>query len=178
MSNPVQYLSALKALAKDIQEQGPRIAKTMALTGSSIVQERIQKSGIPGKKYSTNFIPAYYLRGKELNAGGKAYLEDHNLNDDLTNWGEFRKAQGLQAEFVDLTYSGRMFAGLVLQAQSANGSRFTATMGGSDMEVDKKLGWNSERYGDFLEPNTEEKAEIDEIVNDEFEKLIKKHFGR
>lgn len=177
MSSPADYLKALKALAKDIDQQGPRIAKTMATTGSSLVKERILKSGIPGKKYSTNFIPAFYLRGKELNARGKAYLEDHNMDDDLTNWGEFRKAQGLQTEFVDLNYSTRMWTGLVLQQQKSDGSKFIATMGGSDSEVDKKLGWNTERYGDFLEPNAEEKAEIDEIVKDEFEQLIKKHFG-
>jgi len=50
-------------------------------------------------------------------------------------------------------------------------------MGGSDKEVEDRLYYNTQRYGDFLQPNQEEQKEIDEIVDDEFEKLINKHIG-
>lgn len=176
MATLKDFQLALKALKRDIETQGPAIANTVAITGASIIKQRILRSGF-GKKYSTKFIPAYYLRGKELNAGGKAFLEDHNMDDDLVNWGEFRRAQGLQTEHVDLSYTGRMFAGTVPVKQVVAGTKFIVTIGGSDAEVQQKLDWNHERYGDFLAPTTQEKAEIDEIADAEFDKLVKKHFG-
>lgn len=168
-----EWQAKLRKLSEAIQKSGQKIAEKMAITGKSLVQERIQREGF-GEKYSTNDIPAFYLRGKERNAAGRRYLEDNNLDDDLVTWGAFRKAQGLQTEFVDLTYSGRMFAGLVVIEKFTDGTRFVARLGGSDQEVDKKLDWNSQRYGDFLQPNAFEAAEIDEIVQDEFESLLNK----
>lgn len=169
-----QFLSELKALAADLKRQAPLIADTMALTGKSIIQERIQREGF-GVEYSKNFIPAWWLRGKEINAGGRRYMEDSSLDDDLVNWQEFRRAQGLQTDHVDLTYTGRMFAGLTITERRTEGSAYVVRLGGSDREVDKKLGWNAERYGDFLAPNASEKTEIDAIVLDYLEELIKKH---
>ena len=110
----------------------------------------------------------------ERNAAGRRYLEENNLDDDLVSWGEFRKAQGLQNDYVDLTYSGRMFAGLTIIEKFAEGTRFVARLGGSDREVDEKLDWNSKRYGDFLQPNADEQREVDEIVQEEFENLVRK----
>lgn len=170
-----QFLANLKKLAADIKKNGIKIAETMAITGKSLVQERIQKEGF-GAEYSKRYIPAWWLRGKERNAGGRRYLEENNLDDDLVNWSEFRQAQGLQNDFVDLTYSGRMFGGMRVIERKEKGTTYMVNIGGSDQEVDKKLGWNTERYGDFMQPNESEQAEVDQIVELEFDKLIKKYF--
>jgi len=171
--SPEQFAQQLRNLSKAIQENGLPIAQKMALTGKSLVQERIQREGLPGEQYSTNEVPTWYFNGKERNAGGRTYLEEN----DYGTWGDFRKAQGLQSSKVDLTYSGRMFYGLRPIKKISRGTTFEVHMGGTDKEVDEKLGWNFERYGDFLEPNAEEQKEIDEIVDDEFEKLIDKYLG-
>lgn len=174
-----QFAESLKKLAKDIQGNGIKIAEKMALTGKSLVQERIQKEGF-GATYSKKMVPAYFLHGKELRTGSKAskkFFETNNLDDDLVNWSEFRQAQGLQTEFVDLTYSGRMFGGIRPINKGGDGKRFFVHLGGTDREVDLKLGWNTQRYGDFMRPNEAEQKEVDEIVEDEFQKLIKRHFG-
>jgi hypothetical protein len=172
-ATPKQHLEKLRRLSEEIKKSGERIAQKMALTGKSLVQERIQREGF-GAEYSKNDIPAFFLYGKARNAAGRKYLEENNLDDDLVSWGEFRKVQGLQNEYVDLTYSGRMFAGLTVIEKTTQGTRFVARLGGSDKEVDEKLDWNSQRYGDFLQPNEAEQKEVDEIVQDEFESLLKK----
>lgn len=172
------FLANLKALVSDIKEQAPLMAETLALTGKSIIQERIQREGF-GAVYSQNYIPAWYLRGKEINNAGKRFYEDPDQNsdkDDLVNWSEFRRAQGLQTDFVDLTYTGRMFAGLTITERAETATAAIVRLGGSDREVDKKLGWNAERYGDFLQPNESEKTELDLLVQDFFEGLVKKYF--
>jgi hypothetical protein len=176
MVTPKEHLAKLQKLSEEIKRVGQNIAQKMALTGKSLVQHRIQSEGF-GAEYSTNDIPAYFLKGKARNAAGRKYLEENNLDDDLVSWGAFRKAQGLQNDFVDLTYSGRMFAGLTVIEKATEGTRFVARLGGSDREVDQKLDWNAQRYGDFLQPNAAEQAEVDEIVQDEFEKLLRKYLG-
>jgi len=168
-----QFIQGLKRLAEAIPVVAPDIAEKMAITGKSLVQERIQREGLPGEEYSTNEIPTFFFSGKERNSGGKAYIEENNMG----TWGGFRKAQGLRNDRIDLTYTGRMFNGLVPIKRVNSGTRFTVVMGGSDKEVDDKLYFNTQRYGDFLQPNAEEQKEIGEIVDDEFEKLINKHLG-
>jgi len=170
-ATPEQFIEQLKALQKALQTEGLKIAQKMALTGKSLVQERIQREGLPGEQYSTNEMPTFLWEDQVRNAGGTKYLEDNSSG----TWGNFRKAQGLNSSFVDLTYSGRMFNGLRPIKKFATGTTFEVHMGGTDQEVDNKLMWNIERYGDFLQPNQEEQKEIDEIVDDEVGNLIDKY---
>lgn len=164
-------LNQLKAFSAALTQQAPGIVETMALTGSSLVIDRIQREGVGS--YSNNEVPTFYFAGKELNAGGKSYLEDN----DTGTWGDFRSAQGLQSSYVDLTYSGRMFGGLTPLKRFQQGTKFIVQMGGTDKEVDEKLFYNIQRYGDFLQPNEAEQREVDEIAQDALEALLKKYLN-
>ena len=83
-----------------------------------------------------------------MNASGKTYLD--NLDDEGTNWGEFRQAQGLQNKFVDLSYTTRMWKGMRPdEAQEIDG-KFICFMGHNDNEGRQKMNWNFDRYGDFI----------------------------
>lgn len=163
-------LLRVKALAQAIELKAPDIAEKMAISGSSLVTDRIQREGVG--EYSNNDMPTFFFGGKELNSRGTKYLEENNTG----TWGDFRQAQGLQSSFVDLTYSGRMFGGLTPLKRFKQGTKFIVQMGGTDKEVDDKLYYNTQRYGDFLQPNEAEQREIDEIVQDELEALLKQYF--
>ena len=68
----------------------------------------------------------------------------------LSNWGEFREAQGLQINYVDLTYSGEMWRGLFPQDVQIEGFRYIAPLGSTTVAGQKKLNWQYERYGNFF----------------------------
>lgn len=174
------FAAKLTELGVKLQAVGPRIAETKAITGTSLMVQRIQASGVPGKKYSTNRLPDWYFSDKAINAGGRAYLNQKEKEKDKSKqgvtWGEFRAAQGLQNSRVDLTYTGRMLGGLIIVAQTATATAFTASIGGSDTEVDQKLGWNAERYGDAVfQPTAAEETELDQQVLDTLEELINQY---
>jgi hypothetical protein len=179
------FTQQLKALAAALQSEAPRILETMALTGKSLVELRIQNEGIAD--YSTNLVPSWYMgytskagykNDRSKNARGKKYIqgiEKRPKNERLTNWHQFRKAQGLTSERVDLNYTGRMWGGIVLQQVTRSGTKFIARVGGSDEEVDLKLYYNTARYGEFLTPNEAEQLELNQIAEDIFSDLIRRH---
>jgi hypothetical protein len=176
MASVKAFTERLKALRQAIEAKAPDMLQTMALTSKSLVQERIQREGIGD--YSTKLVPSWFMYGRERNQRGAKYLEDINKlpsSERLTNWGNFRRAQGLQADYVDLNYTGRMWGGLILQQITKSGTKYIARLGGSDNEVDEKLYYNTARYGEFLTPNEAEKAEINGIAEDIFKELIKTH---
>ncbi len=169
-TTPEQFAQNIKGLIQAIQDNGLAIAETMAITGKSLVQDRIQKEGLPGEKYSTNETPTWFMKGKEINQRGRKYVEENKTG----TWGGFRQAQGLQSDYVDITYTGRMFGGIRPIQRLTAGNTYRIVMGGTDKEVDEKLYYNTERYGDFLEPNASEQTEIDEIVDDVLTELTDK----
>lgn len=177
-----EFIARLGSIGKELVAHGPEVVQQKAIAGTSLIVERIQAKGVPGATYSTNRLPDWFFSDKELNAGGRAYLSKQDDEKDPAKrgvtWGEFRAAQGLQTAYVDLTYSGRMLGGLVIVDTSAEGTKFTAIIGGSDMEIDDKLRWNAERYGDkVFQPTAAEQKELDFIVLDLLETLLQKYLG-
>lgn len=171
-----EVLSArLQAFVEAVNREGLTIVETMAMTGQSLIQDRIQRDGVPGVKYSTHRFPVKWLKGKSLNSAGEQYIRDQEEAGQGARWDEFRIEQGLQASKVDLTYTGRMFGGTRVQRKQQQGSQFIATVAGTDQEVDDKLSHNADRYGpEIFDPTPEEQAEVDEIASDFLEDLIRK----
>ena len=157
-------LRLFNRLERDLVSELPKISDEMALNFNALAQNELRTKGIKGKQYSNKLVPAYFLRGKELNAAGKAYLDEANLDDDLVNWKELRAAQGLQVSYIDLTYSGRMLQGTqIVGRQKGNQYSFYSIIGGFDRETINKLRWNHDRFGDFLNPNESDKKKVKDI---------------
>ena len=170
------FVRAIRQTIEDLKANAPDIVEEMAISGKSLVQERIQREGF-GRRYSEKYVPAFFLYGKALNAQGRAYLEEQDDKNDLTNWKELRAAQGLQTDFVDLTYSGRMFNSLTVIRNEQAQASFAAFVGSSDQEGEKKLLYNANRYGDFLALNAEERIEIDDIARERLELILRKRLA-
>jgi len=162
-----------------LDAQGQLTAEKMAVTGISLVVERLQRQGVDGAAYSKRRMPIKWLEGKSLNSKGEQYIADQKEAHQGGNWGEFRVEQGLQIAHVDLTYSGRMLGGwLVLNVSTEGRGRFVARTGGADKEVDDKLFYQVTRYGDeVFDPTPDEQAEIDEIAIDDCLEILRLVFG-
>jgi hypothetical protein len=162
-----------------LDAQGQLTAEKMAVTGISLVVERLQSKGIEGASYSKRKMPLNWFDGKELNQAGTKYLDDRKAAHEGANWGDFREAQGLQKAFVDVTYSGRMLGSWVVLKVTPDGrGRFVARTGSSDQEGDAKMYFQVERYGDdTFDTTPAEQAEVDEIAQDDCLAVLRSVFG-
>lgn len=160
----------LKAKLHQIRDQLPsyllEAATSVSLTGKALAERTIKDKGF-GATYSLQEVPVWFFSGKELNASGKAYIEtkqgkgkkkkkklenitEADLYDGMGTWKEFREAQGLQTGHVDLTFSGKMWAGMFPREAYQNGNLFIAPLGHNNKEGQNEMNWNRDRYGDFV----------------------------
>lgn len=155
-------LADLKDKLQGVKDQLPEIlleaATSVSLAGKALAERTIKDKGF-GEKYSQQEIPVWFLEGKELNAAGSAYIKSKkngkgkNKNpeaDGMGNWEEFRKAQGLQTGFVDLSYSNEMWSGMFPRDAFQKGTQYIAPLAHNNKAGQEKMNWNRERYGDFV----------------------------
>lgn len=163
----------LDEIRQAVRKSLPDIATQVTLSAKAIAERRIKDDGF-GAMYSQNKIPAWFLYGKELNQSGTKFLENHGVNvqgkqgdpkkkrrkkkgdpdpgkfDKLTNWGEFRAAQGLQNSHVDVSYSNKMWANMQPKTPEEDGDIVRAPLAATNTEAQNKMNWNRDRYGDFI----------------------------
>ncbi len=174
MPNIQDFKARLKQIGEEIKTKLPDIAIILVVTAKALAERHIKDKGFE-YVYSENKIPAWFLRGKELNQKGTNFLENHGVNVDgttgegkkkrrkkkgdpdpgsfetVTNWKEFRAAQGLQTQFVDLSYSNKMFANMgPVKTEESNGGIVVAFLGATNREAQDKMNFNFARYGDFI----------------------------
>lgn len=174
----------------------PEIALKLTLSAKALAERKIKDVGF-GRTYSGVKYPAWFLHGKELNLKGTKFLEDRGVHpstgtqgeakkkrkkkgeeqesfDTLTNWKEFRDAQGLQTEHVDLSYSNKMFAAMGPVNPEQRGDIFLAPLGGTNKEAQDKMNWNFERYGDFIGKSLDENdiKILEEVVAEEVVQIM------
>lgn len=65
------------------------------------------------------------------------------------SYAALRVKKGLQIQFVNLTFSGKMFQNWRTPGSFREGLKVTGYMGGTDEETKKKLRWNKNRFPDF-----------------------------
>lgn len=167
-----ELINALKDVRDALPEALASTATSMSLTAKALAERTIKDKGF-GEKYSTASMPAYFYKGftgkngttylpQYLNKRGLAYIEKIEKQQAQENkknktsyrakisWAEFRKAQGLQTGHVDLTYSGKMWAGMFPQDVVVEGFKYIAPLGNNTKEGQDKMNWNFEQYGDFI----------------------------
>lgn len=167
-----ELINALKDVRDALPEALASTATSMSLTGKALAERTIKDKGF-GESYSTTSMPAYFFKGfkgkngttylpQYLNKRGLAYIESIEKRQAQENkknktsfrakisWAELRKAQGLQTGHVDLTYSGKMWAGMFPQEVIVEGYKYIAPLGATNKEAQDKMNWNFEQYGDFI----------------------------
>lgn len=170
------YRKHLEAAKQKLLAELPRISEEIAVSTLSIVKDRSINEGIiidgkPGtnKEYSTNPINTSLFKGKELSAAGTAYIDANKKG----TWHGFRKAQGLNSEPVNLSYTNRMWTSIQVIATNVVGyGKAQSVVGAVDEETKKKLEGNIKRYGMFLDPTPEELAIAQDVARQRINEII------
>lgn len=151
-------------------------ATSVSLAGKAYAERIILDEGF-GAYYSDNKFPAFFLKGKELNKSGLNYLETKEEDDELTNWKEFRNAQGLQTGHVDLHYSNEMFRGMLPQEPRKDGTKYIAALASNNQDGQHKMNFNQERYGNFIEKalGTEGEKQMSDVGLEELNRFLKSY---
>ena len=162
-----EFIKKLEETINNIDTYLINTNETVAVTARSLVVNRIQQEGIAGRSYSDNKLSKSAYEGKALRASAYAELEAKGA----MSYREWRIANGLQVDHVDLTYSGRMFQNLQVQGTTREGRDIITIIDVSQSEEQKKMNANAKRYGDFLEVT---QAEEDLLALDFEDELISK----
>lgn len=165
-----QFIAKIEAAERAVMDILVDIASEAALNTKALVVRRIQQDGVG--QYSERDMPAFlFFNGSEpdpkktkSNAGIK-FIKDSKKKQQSINWADIRDAEGLQTDHVDLTFTGEMFRDLNIIGVNVQSHRVTAILGCSRKETQDKLMWNVERYGNFMQPTTEETDKILNIVH-------------
>jgi hypothetical protein len=197
MANIEEFKKLTQQLREAVIARLPEIAETLTLSAKALAERQIKDKGFAAI-YSQTKVPAFFLFGKELNNKGKKFLEDRGVNVDgsqgkakkkrrkkkedadpgtfetKTNWAEFRQAQGLQAQFVDLSYSNKMWANMQPVRTEETPTGVVCFLGATNKEAQEKMNYNRDRYGDFISKGlTEEHGKIlGEVVINAIEDVI------
>lgn len=180
-SKIIDLIKELEAFEEALPRALPDIATSVSMTGKAVAERTIKERGF-GEDYSTHEVPTFFMHGRELNGKGLTYLnglekQAKGKSRPTTTWGKFRQAQGLQDGHVDLTYSGKMWAGMMPQAVQINLFEYVAPLGNNSTEGQKKMDWNFERYGDFIGKTLtgDNYTLLQSVAYDEVKRLITQH---
>lgn len=144
-----ELIENLKAIEQELPEVLRRSAEVMAHDGKALAERIIKDRGF-GALYKNYELPPWYYEGKEINRRGAKFIRDKIDADEGFAWKDLRREQGLQINFVDLSYTARMWTGMRPEPVKEEGGKYFCFMGHNDKEGRDKMNWNFERYGDFI----------------------------
>lgn len=162
-----------------LEREAPKINLRMAANAKADIQTRVQEKGQKSngasfENYSTNPLPLFYFEGKGRKSAG-AKITAKNYPDGLS-YSEFRRLNGLQTAFVDLTFTGDMFRDIKARQTGPVGRHvYTAKIGAERKDNQDKIRWNTRKKGEFLALTTEEKEQIKASYKLQIENLIKRN---
>lgn len=177
-----QYINNLEQFLNVVQNELPVIMTEGATTMKTQIQDRIQERGLDdqnnplkygsGNPYSEKDIPAFFYKNAEtLNAGASKYVDDQIEEGEGISYKDWREANNLQTDHVDLTFSGRMWQNIGLTSVKSGQNIAIVTISGKTTEAEDKAFFNSIRYGDILTPNQEENEELELVVDTKLQHL-------
>ena len=89
----------------------------------------------------------------------------------FVSYTDFREANNRQTNFVDLTFTGRMWKETGAQVRANDLTRSLVVLDATSARSDRLIDFNSERYGNILRPS---EKEIDMVNRANFERVLNK----
>lgn len=163
----------------------PIINARITQSGLSLIHDRILNEGVEGKNYSTNLLPAYFFTGKSISGSGEAKVKAKNKANKYKgiSYTDFREANNLQTNHVDLRLSGDMWRDMAVLESRNIGFKISTEAGSKNsitysngQKTGDVVGYLAERYGDFLTPTKAEENILDNALDDELQQLINQYF--
>lgn len=187
--SPEEFNKKVDLLGQLIQQNLPVINEKMALNGYALMRDRIQNEGTIGENkslgtYSDNPLPAFFFKGKALNASGEDFYLKKSKKGEGISYSDWRKANNRPADKVTLTFSGTTLKDIGVVKQVSDGNKVITTIGPKNTKS-RKDGKSTEqvtdflydRYGDILSPNKEEETKLSNFLNKEVNAIIKQVFA-
>ena len=135
---------ALTLVKKRIQERGEN-AEGSKFKPYSTTPMLASHKGMTGSAYSK--VAGSKQKRKELKW---VTIGGHKLFELEGGYKEFRQLHGRQTEFVDFTFSGRMWNNIKLKSSSEDHNSGIAIIGATQEEEEKKLEGNTKRKGEIM----------------------------
>ncbi|MCA9497108.1 MAG: hypothetical protein KC589_09255 [Nanoarchaeota archaeon] len=178
--NLQQGIEAIDSFIQALSKEIPDIMVETAISGKSLIQNRIQESGINADgsslgNYSEKDVPAFFFKGKSNNQGGESYIDAQIEEGGGVSYADFRRANGLQTNFIDLTFSGRMWSNIGVKNIASGNNKTTVTIGAKTDDNELKLFYSEKRFGDILQISKGEKEELELIAENRIETLAKRY---
>lgn len=161
--SPQEFKNKIDSLIADLPLFVEQSLKVQAESGLSIVKDRSINQGIFEDsesgvlaQYSTRPINTNRFKGKELNSGGRQYIKTHKFG----TWHDFRKAQGLTSPNVNASYTNRFWSSLKIVDSNVIDGQITCLVVPTGSEVQKYAPRLFARYGNFINPTTDEQINL------------------
>lgn len=172
-----EEIARLRRARQILEDAVESMSDEIAISSLTLMKDRSINEGIiiggdPGQKakYSTKEIRTSLFEGKSRNKAGDAWIEANTMG----TWHQFRKAQGLNNEDVNLSYTNKMWENIrVIKTTRAGKGKATTEIGSLDEETQNKIEGNAYRFGDFLKPTDEELQIGQEVLQEKFLKLLR-----
>lgn len=166
-------------------EHLPTINEKMALDGAAMVKDRILNTGVKADgtslgDYSTNPLPVFFFKDKELNKSGENFYLSRKKKGEGISYKEWREANNRPTDHVTLSFSGETLRDVGVTKNLVSGTRVTTSIGPKNTKVrangdttekitDEYLG---PRYGNFMAPNDQEIDKLKKYLESQVIKLF------
>jgi hypothetical protein len=152
----------------------------IAKEARALIVRRVQNTGKDYRDkqmgtYSTNPLPLFYY-DQILSKSQQLAAKKLQKIKGGVSYKDARKIAGRRTNFVDLTFSGAMWAGTVAIIDSQTPNSVTATITGRTQETRDKLEYNSIRYGNVLRLTDEEERQLEKARLDRINSLLGRYF--
>lgn len=181
-----QFSQTLKSFSQKIIEGLQPINEKVALNAYAMAKNRIINDGTIGEGkslggYSDNELPSFFFKDKALNKKGEDFYLKKKKEGEGISYKEWREANNLPTDHVTLSFSGTTLNDIGVIKELKEGLRVVTIVGPKNTKnrlngktTFEVVGYLQERYGDFIKPNKEETKILEQTLNDEVNKLIKK----
>lgn len=191
MADLDDFTRKMEELQKLMDAEIPALVTTVALSAKALAERRIRETGF-GAVYSTKKIPAWFLKDKELNQAGAAFIQDKIKYDEEnthvvdgftvyasdygTNWKEFREAQGLPTDHVDFGYTNKTWQSIAPGPVTQSNGIYTCHLVATNKEAQQKLDWGFARYGDIISKglNDDDRKILKDIIDNGLNEITEK----
>lgn len=181
MADLQDVINALRETAETLDKRIPELLVEQEITAKSLVQDRIQETGKDSKGgqlgiYSQTKIPAFFFFGKGTKATDSK-LKVLAKEGKKISYADFRKLDGKQSQYVDLTFTGKMWRETGLIREEVSKNQAVIVIGQTTPRSKEVAGYMADKYGNFLELSQEEIDIITEDITAEVEEIINQNLS-
>jgi hypothetical protein len=148
--------------------------ESAALARNRVQNEKQDSQGSSFGSYSEAVVPQWMLWGKSLSQGAEDRVRS---GDWFQSYKDLREANNLPTDEINFTFSGSMWKNIGVVSVENTGDSTTVEVGGQTERAESILSWQSDKHGNIIELNEEERNFIGEAHLERISNLFQKYFG-